>query len=87
MASLLVRLSTHRRIDDWVSQGTAADAYCWSLLAEEIAANLEATRAGIAGTGTRRGEFAAASMALHAPSTGSSRNKCIESQPRPSSRT
>ena len=41
MANLLVRLSTHRRIDEWVSQGTASDAYTWSLLAEEIAANLD----------------------------------------------
>ncbi len=40
LADLLVRLATRRRIDDWVSQGTAADAYCWSLLAEEISANL-----------------------------------------------
>ena len=41
VAGLLVRLASRESIDDWVAQGEAADAYCWSLLAEEIAANLD----------------------------------------------
>jgi LuxR family maltose regulon positive regulatory protein len=41
VAGLLVRLASRESIDDWVAQGEVADAYCWSLLAEEIAANLD----------------------------------------------
>ena len=41
IAGLLVRLASHESIDNWVPQGEAADAYCWSLLAEEMAANLD----------------------------------------------
>ena len=41
VAGLLVRLASRESIDDWVTQGEVADAYCWSLLAEEIAANLD----------------------------------------------
>ena len=41
LAGRLVRLASRESIDDWVTQGEVADEYCWSLLAEDIVANLD----------------------------------------------
>ena len=67
VAGLLVRLASRESIDDWVTQGEVADAYCWSLLGGGNRRQLGSARAGIDGKGPHRSGTTPSSVALRAP--------------------